>query len=680
MLTDVQIQKLIVQFLAAKKYSEFDESSLSFITTAIKHYDQAPHDPEYYRFDLPSIACDKSDKKEKNAFLDLLSASLEQAEIDGIMTIIEFTPEKAKAFWKTISKELGVNALQTMYERDSNLSIRGKHKLNKKIKKHWLNDQDLVDMIKLCGLEGRISTAPLCDPRTPDALRNILFAATKKAKAANKDKREHTIPFLLNVGQSDDKTSQGSHWIWAIIKVNLPKIHISLGDSSSLSKESLQEYTAAFKEALSSSLFNISVEPLTYDAMTNDGWACGYIAFYKLINDPTFQLTNDEKKNPVLAKLLKKSLSKEKLEKIFVEELKKSVSPSSSYISASSRSTSDGASSSSSRSSTSSGTSDFSSASSSPTPSPSSSGTDLHATTTATSTTKVLPATSDKKAPDHSPYLDPKTIPSVTKLEPAPELSLFQRFRYFISGQPKKPSEKFEYITLHNAAKKILDKYTSSLSGLLTIACYRRTQVEELLTQLDNIKLSCEDPKKNKIVKLIEKINEASINALAADLKHDNSLGRFSLFSYRNTNGSRFQNALTAIYQEAINSSVKASVSQADIDKIEISHLQNLLNQLLQRTELNSVQELFSPKKSIIGSADFRKNIEAMNKAESQDVSEQLLHKICQQLQNQIDKYTNIPLNDNARSVMKYAAFVSGRLNAFLKKHPGHKTTMRPAV
>ena len=98
------------------------------------------------------------------------------------------------------------------------------------------------------------------------------------------------------------------------------------------------------------------------------------------------------------------------------------------------------------------------------------------------------------------------------------------------------------------------------------------------------------DPASEKIAKLIAAIQQASATAATSDLDHDKKKSRWNIFSYRNVEGSRFQNMLTNIQDKATSFAVVMPDNILPNEK-SITYLKELFTQLVDRTDLNRVKK-----------------------------------------------------------------------------------------
>jgi hypothetical protein len=97
-------------------------------------------------------------------------------------------------------------------------------------------------------------------------------------------------------------------------------------------------------------------------------------------------------------------------------------------------------------------------------------------------------------------------------------------------------------------------------------------------------------PASEKITKLIDAIQEASAAAAKNDLAHDKKKSKWNIFAYRNVEGSRFQKLLTNIQDKATSFAVVMPDTKLPNEQ-SIAHLQTLLTQLVDRTDLTKVKK-----------------------------------------------------------------------------------------
>ncbi|MES2218191.1 MAG: hypothetical protein V4501_07255 [Pseudomonadota bacterium] len=191
----------------------------------------------------------------------------------------------------------------------------------------------------------------------------------------------------------------------------------------------------------------------------------------------------------------------------------------------------------------------------------------------------------------------------------------------------------------------------------------RSKALASLKLQLTKIDESHDTPSQ-KIASLIEKVNEASIAAAASDLHQDRQKGSWSIFSYRNTDGSRFQNILTKITDKAM--SFAQVMPESNLKNEEsIAYFAKILGQLLERTDLIKVRnhDIIS---QLRADHDFRDAIFRLETNANKLDSQKDLLFIYQRLHVYLKKFNDSKERNN--SINAYTNFMTevlGRLEKF---------------
>lgn len=286
-----QVERLLVFYFSEHKDKNRPRYENS-LRQAIEFIDaDSPEEP----FNLIALSSDSPQTREierntEVAFHKFLNSVLTDEEDE-----VQFNQENASRLLSTMLASRTISN-RTLHAAPANLGIRAKFQHQNLSNTHWLTDLDLQQMLTLMGLEDRVKISPLAPSESLGAVLRLIKRDMARTNAP------YTIPLLLNCGST--ATSQGSHWICAVIRVNPTEQSISydIYDSRGLSKTQGETYKRQIETAIQSSYSALEADSnVTINqgnahihglAQQTDGYSCGYRALHTLLNDPSTATDN----------------------------------------------------------------------------------------------------------------------------------------------------------------------------------------------------------------------------------------------------------------------------------------------------------------------------------------------------------------------------------------------------
>lgn len=175
----------------------------------------------------------------------------------------------------------------SIYDRVYNLDLQEKF-LRQSITGHeWLNDNDLLKLLRLYGLNERVAIIALNKVQVSQLFRTSLGHTLSEGK--------YTLPVLVNKGES--------HWTRALVTVDHinKKVKVKYGDSF-LGGSNIEN---TFKNALNDTCpgYKLEIDVVIESQLQGDGWSCGYRALKNLLSDSDFPYSALDANNVDLQRL-----------------------------------------------------------------------------------------------------------------------------------------------------------------------------------------------------------------------------------------------------------------------------------------------------------------------------------------------------------------------------------------
>lgn len=183
-------------------------------------------------------------------------------------------------------------SLRDLHAQSSNLGIAEKL-LNEELgQTEWLGEVDLERLLIKLGVKNRVHITRL----NAEDIGMILHFE----RAKHQDSLEpYTIPLLINCGGSASIRSQGSHWTYAMIRVDPTARSVTLDyqDSMPLSEREQSTLSDAINYREEDYTAFPDYKTKTVHVSTNDlqkdGWSCGYRALHSLLKTPGFPIDDE---------------------------------------------------------------------------------------------------------------------------------------------------------------------------------------------------------------------------------------------------------------------------------------------------------------------------------------------------------------------------------------------------